>query len=408
MGTVLNNLNSREFFYLVKDCFDAKDYKKVLELCKERFKLYEDEEFWKQSIIKYCYAPSIYYLYVKNFNPKNDNERIFIASVNRIVEVLRGFDSPYYILAIFKLVDYLIHKNNPDYEVIDQYLNLIDVNKLLDDAFEYIREGKIYKYPSKKEKWYVFKIKTLLGLKKYDECVKTAEMALKDIKEFHLDNDIWIKYFMTRAKLYLGDFDGAEEILNDIIKFKDAWYFYSLYYYIYKNRDNEEEAIKYASAAALSNGEHKHKINLYEDFSRYLKQKGFIDYAFYHILLVKKIREEENWSIKDKLINEISSYQKEDIDKRVLLGQLNKFWKDNRFKNDVQYKGKILKILDNKKAGFILCEDGNRYYFRLSNLKGLKLQDDLIDKEVTFYLKKSFDRAKMRDVYEAIEVVYKK
>lgn len=392
--------NEWDYFYYISSLRKIKEYKKALMLgkhCKVKYPQFKNVD------VTLCWC--LYYLHIKDFKGTDDSfeENKFYKVVDAILNNCGQDKYSPYTLAVWKAVDNLFSKNNIDYNRIDYYISKLDVN-LLDMEPKLIEaDGKRRELASDKEKWYVKKGKALFSLGKYEECIEILREALKNISKTHNDNDLWFLYRIALCYMALNELDTAEDIINKCLKLKEHWCLYEKLFEIYSKEGDLDKAFKYASTAALSIGEHKHKIGLYEKFAVLLKENNKHKEAYYHLFLCKKIREENGWKLDSKLVQMLNEYEEEEIEYKNLIKDLSKFWREAKLKGEKIYKGIIDKILPNNKAGFIKGEDNNSYYFRMiSIINGRKNLN--IGGNVSFYTKESYDKSKNRVSQEAVEI----
>lgn len=72
------------------------------------------------------------------------------------------------------------------------------------------------KLSRKYEKYFKSKSKYEFALGLYAECIETCNLALKNIDEFHTNNDIWFKFKISKALKKLGNLSEAKEYLEEL------------------------------------------------------------------------------------------------------------------------------------------------------------------------------------------------
>ena len=325
--------------------------------------------------------------------------------MNKIITHSRQEDkySPY-INAIWEVIGIFMSKSNVSYQNIEEYLELLDLDLLSDTPRVFLIEDKKREVASDKEKYFSLKSKVLLKLGKYKECIELCQRALSEIKVFHHDNDIWLRYREGIANFKLGKMDVAERIIYEILPYKEHWILYATLFAINKEKKENQKALKNASMAFLIKGEHKHKIKLYENISDLLFEMGLEKESYYHLLLIRDIKEENGWNISSTFQKKMNTRIKveEEINNKELLRRLEDFWYEYRFEGETLHSGKIKTILKNKKAGFIEDNLKRSYFFRMTAIKDRKNVE--IGAKVKFYTKQSYDRVKEVISTEAIEI----
>lgn len=287
-----------------------------------------------------------------------------------------------------------------DYNFTNDFCNLFDRNILSNKCNSFEINGKITKQASDKEKWYSEKSKSLFELKKFQECFDISKEALERINNFHNNNDLWFARRIALSKKELGNINEAINDLKVIYKKKRDWFIQKEIAELYYDKNDLDIAFKNAILAINNKGKLEFKIGLIFLLGRILINKNEINLAYQHFLLVKKIREENQWKLPDELIAEINSLSiNNKYETKQLIKNLKKYWASFLPKKEIKH-GKIKNILhDNErgKDGFIYCNDDIEYYFTIP------LHINFIDKikenmEVSFeviQLKDGKDKAKI-------------
>ena len=256
---------------------------------------------------------------------------------------------------------------NQDFKFTDDFCNLFDKNILSLKCSSFEIKGKITEQASDKEKWYSEKSKALFELKNFQECYNISEEALHVIDNFHNNNDLWFARRIALSKKELGNINEAINDLTLIYKKKKDWFIQKEIAELYFEINNIDNAFKNAISAINNKGKLEFKIGLISLIGKILNIKNKPDLAYQHFLLVKKIREENQWKIPDELINEINSLNiKKQYKTKQLIKNLKNYWTSFLPKKEIK-QGKIKKILhDNErgKNGFISCDE-EEYYFTI-------------------------------------------
>ena len=196
---------------------------------------------------------------------------------------------------------------NQDYKFTDDFCNLFDKNILSLECSSFEIKGKMTEQASDKEKWYSEKSKALFELKNFQECYDISEEALHVIDSFHNNNNLWFARRIALSKKELGNINEAINDLTLIYKKKKDWFIQKEIAELYFEINNIDNAFKNAISAINNKGKLEFKIGLMFLIGKILKINNKQDLAYQHFLLVKKIREENQWKISDELINEINS-----------------------------------------------------------------------------------------------------
>lgn len=275
-------------------------------------------------------------------------------------------------------------KQKPNWQFVNDLLDLIPVDRLSTtcETFEAEIKGKkkTIEMASDKEAWYAYKTKALLKLGKFQECNELSQKALDSFEKFHYSNNVWLARRIALCKKELGDIDVAIEELLRILKKKRDWFIQAELCDLYFTKKNYPEALKYGVLAANNFGDTEYKIGLFLQMGDMHNAMGNTEKAYEHYLLVKLIREEQNWKIsqilKDLLSTAKKEYKNEFKDSSSLLKHLQTYWKSllpDELKiastNHKNLVGEISNINPEKGFGFIKGIDKNDYYFKINQLK---------------------------------------
>ena len=267
---------------------------------------------------------------------------------------------------IFRVGLHLAKENiNQDFLFTNDFCNLFDKSKLTLECYSFEVKGKQKEQASDIEKWYSQKSKALFELNMFQECFEISEEALKYIDNFHNNNDLWFARRIALSKKQLGNLDEAILGLKNIYKKKREWFIQKEIADLYFEKNDIENAFKNAIEAINTRGQLEFKIGLIFLIGKILKQKNEFDLASRHFLLIKKIREENQWNIPNELSVELNSMEVNlEMEKILLIKELTKYWQT--FLQKKEYlQGSIKVILnDNEKGknGF-LTSNQEDYYF---------------------------------------------
>lgn len=263
--------------------------------------------------------------------------------------------------------------------------------------------GKIRELASPLELWYQYRVKALYEVKQYEECISLASKALSTINTFHYSNDIWIRIKAATSIGALGRVDEAIEKLIEIGREKLHWTIYQELFYLYKQKQDFDKALEMGAFSLLDrSGEFKHKIKLMLHMGDVLEKLEKPKEALLHYQFVKDIRSENQWSVNERINNQIEILEKtEHTSKRVKTDLLN-FWKQIEFESLPKGKGRVKKIFQNGKAGFIESDLGEELFFQIKNVRQRKVE---VNSLVSFYIINSYDHKKQQESREAIEIV---
>lgn len=344
---------------------------------------------------KKFYALTLYRGYVQN--PVNQNKlldagKLITKLVKQSNHSKKDAMCPY-TLAVLKIM-----KTLEDPEAVLEWSSKLNPELLNGDI-----SGN---YSSKKETWYKLTTKALLDTGQYDECISLSTEALLNLSEFTYDNDVWFKWRIAKSFNQLGEYDQSVDYLNDIKQFKNDWFIDNLMAENYFFKNDWDNALKYASSAALAKGDTDKKVNLYSLIEDILNKKNKQKEADIHAYLVYTIRKRHNWNIDENLEYKIekAGFDLDNEDYFTIEKHLHHLWEEYLYKNQELKKGVIVSVLPNKKAGFIICDEyPDNLYFSMNEFKH-NITLAKTDQNVTFYETDGFDKKKNKQVKNAVNI----
>jgi len=278
-------------------------------------------------------------------------------------------------------------KPAPNWKLVNDFCNQIDPTQLSTDCstIQVERRGRTQdmEMASDFENWYAYKTKALMKLGEWQECFETSKEALEKIDNFHYSNDVWFSRRVALSKKNLGNAEDTIEELEAILKKKREWFIQKELAELYYEKDNLDSAFKMSIDAINNFGPLEFKVDLLYLLGKILNKQGESDLAFKHYTLSKLIREDEEWKVPQKVLEELNQFEKREFslsELKNLTLELKKYWngfktnenkrKTSKFRSDsYSLQGEIVKLLhDNErgKDGFIKSE-GNEYYFTASS-----------------------------------------
>lgn len=351
------------------------------------------------------YSWCLYEKYFKNINLKDKTQDInkLIDVASFIIKITEQNDKLPYEKTIWKIIK--LHKEPFDAKVINEWLKKLDVNKLTDKTTMVVKDGRNISLASSKEEWFYLTSKCLRELRSYEECIKTCDLALHSINEFHNNRDIWMQVEKAECIYKLGQVEEAVNLLNELTLKKEHWVIHNTLFQIQVELGNIEEGLVNAYTAALSKDLAKGKVNMFFKIGNVLEKQKNYKAALMHYLFTRQIRNENKWKIPTELetcIERLSVY--EEIELGNLLKDLNKFWTDNKLSKARRFEGCVLSIMPNNKAGFIKLENDN-YYFKVISI--LDSRSKLkVGAKVSFSITESFDKKKNKASKEARDILF--
>ncbi|MBE6499943.1 MAG: hypothetical protein E7Z80_05295 [Methanobrevibacter thaueri] len=347
---------------------------------------------------KKTYAWDIYYLHMQNPESKEELFENLELLCDITTQEDKSKNDKYpcpYTLSILKGLDYLNREG--------QFNDMLFLTDKINPEYLSEKPSKFHgqTYASNKEKYYNHLTKALLKTDYVNEALEASKEAL-NINP--LLDDTWFKWRIAKSYKELGEYDKSLECLENLSKQKNDWFIYAEIGDNYYYKNNNEKALEYSIKAVLAPGQVESKVNLYSLLGELLKDT-YPEESMKHYYLEYSVRLANEWNIDDELTEKIedNDFDINNKDYMKIERELKKFWNDLKFKNQDPQYGIISKILPNGKAGFIQCEDGNSYYFRKFEFKGLKEEfDEMVS--VKFYLEQGYDKSKDEYKLNAVNV----
>jgi len=304
---------------------------------------------------------------------------------------------------IFRLGIKLAKVNqNQDFEFTNSFCNLFDRNIFTLECYSFEVRGKNTEQASDKEKWYSEKSKSLFELNKFQECFELSDEALDKIDTFHNNNNLWFARRIALSKKELGNIDEAISDLEKIYNKKREWFIQKEIADLYFENNDIENAFNNAIQAINDKGKIEFKIGLLFLLGKILKLQDKSKLAYWHFLLIKRIREENEWKIPNDLtvlLDSLDLNMDSDIEKKELIRGLEKYWKAFIAKKEFLL-GTIKIILHNNergKNGFIIS-DNKDYYFTVP------IHMNFIDK-IREEVKVQFEIIELKDGKEKAKII---
>lgn len=290
-----------------------------------------------------------------------------------------------YTLAVLKVLESL-NKNN-DFEEVIMWSEKINPDYLNTKASDF--NGR--KYSSNKEKFYSQITKALLKLDDIDACYELSKKALQ-LDE--LTDDVWFKWRLSKCANELGEYDEAIGYLKEIITKKPDWYIKAEIANSYYFKGDFKNSLSYAIDAALTPSPSESKVNVYSLISDLIKDE-YLDESMKHKYLEYSIRLNKEWSIEDRLTEEIEEAGLDTANTEYwkIKKDLKNFWNSLKYKDQELKTGIISNILLNGKVGFIDGDDGNSYFFRKFDFRGNNSEFKEYT-SVSFYIENRLDKSK--------------
>ena len=262
-----------------------------------------------------------------------------------------------------------------------------------------------YNY-SLKERWYFIMIDALIGLEKYEDAISYINEAMVLLPSSKTEAKLWIMYKLAKIHYNQENYEDSLKILNDIINVKKENYVYGFIARNYYALNDYENALKYVIDAVLANRSVQNNLSNYMLLGDILDKEGYEEESIKHYYLVYTFKKADNRRIPDDLLKII---ERENLDLnnknfKKILKELRPFWNELKFASMERYYGKIVRVFNDKRMGFIKCDSfPDNLIF---NFNDFKEEEYFIveDINVSFYAIDSYDKKRKRESKRAIEI----
>lgn len=207
-----------------------------------------------------------------------------------------------------------------------------------------------------------------------------------------------------------------QSLCND---YKSDWWLFHEYAKVIRDRGQREDALKLMYRAACSNSKLQTMVALFEDIGILCKEMGKNEEAIAHLILCKKIRCENNWTVPDSVLNSIIELNKS-LDNYIepnfvkeILEICRSYWKKSSGEGSTskdwsQSKRKVRKgLMGNVNLGnidhpfcFIFTKDDEAIFCFKSDLPPDTKNGD----RVIFDATPSFDKKKNKESWKASNI----
>lgn len=295
---------------------------------------------------------------------------------------------------------------------IESLLKLLKVEFLSKKSSSYRNsDSKEVHQPSDFETYYALRTKALLKNESYSECIDLCQIALREISDFHYNNDLWFKMRIAICQENLGEYEKSERLFQELLSTRagsDKWFLYRDIAELYFEQKKYDNAWRFAVDAAFYGNEPHYMINLYVLQARILVRLERASEGKVLAQLIAAVLQEQGWSNKERY-KRILEYYKIDITQtnkvKSVFREAKTFWSKERYMGMEELQGLIVFIHPNGKVGKIKTSDDSTYNFhkRDFNLKQRNLRE-LNKAKVTFVKMYSYDG---EEIAENIKVIAK-
>jgi tetratricopeptide (TPR) repeat protein len=300
-----------------------------------------------------------------------------------------------------------------EWQIINNWESKIDPSDLSEDPIS-IGEGK--KGWSKKAIFYNYKIKALINTNKPLEAL---EILNEIIDVFPREKKFFYR-LKALAYIELNELEEARKIYKEICSsFKTDWWLLHEYGKVLRDLGEKKEALEIFCLSASKHTKLELKLKLFNDIFELSEDLQKFEFARNHLVLIKIIREKNNWPISEEMIDKINELN-ENIGKKIenktfknIIALCEKNWKsilknNKKYEENESIKRKIKENIDgkvsmppsNRSYCFIVNHDNNSYFCLKKDLpKGIKNGDPVIFDAIP-----SFDKKKNRKSWKASNI----
>lgn len=371
------------------------------QVCRDTLKIKSDFAYARNEL-----AWCLYDLYIKKSDEEiARDEQPYLRAAKEVTSLVRQDQFSAFAKTILHVSDYLKSKPNPRAQDRYAWLSQLDPAQLSTDTFQFTdATGAQRTLASDKERCFASLTDVLVGLTQWEKCISIGEQALKQIQQFHYDNDIWIRRRIAIAKGKLGRRTEAIADLRDLLVRKKEFFIQHDLAELLAQEGLTDEAFSFAAQAALGHGEPQMKLGVFELLGQLLRAADRPKEAAEHYALMAAVRLEHNWPISSDLANVLSEAGVQ-IDKlessHVIIKRLTPVWAAVAAERQERFTGRITEIRE--KFGFVSTQDRRSYFFRLSEFKGPR-RLLVAGQEVTFALEDGFDKKKSIPAKNAVNL----
>lgn len=259
-------------------------------------------------------------------------------------------------------------------------------------------------------RWLYIMVRSLLELKRYDECL---EFANRGIEKY--PNDKLFYWWQARARLALGQ---VEEALSDFeridIRFPKEWYIEHDIASCYMQLQKGEEALLWFCKAANHPGDIEGRYKMFEQMSVLLEGLERRQEAYDHLQLAHDLAKRKHWDRPaETLQGQLVQFRKRHAEyfleeseipvgsQSTTYSRCKALWQNIIRASRPRRRGSIVRINPENEFGFISA-DNDEFYFRFPGI--FKKIQPVKGMEVEFEVEKSFDRKKQKDSFVAINI----
>lgn len=262
---------------------------------------------------------------------------------------------------LFEMIRYEQSKQNPDYQYIVELCQTTSEKKLSAQPVYFETKNKRKKLPSELEQWILAYSKALFMCSKHADCIENCNRIM-DNYQAKIDRGTqgWLLRRKSLSQTETGEYNLALTSLNEAISLNENWFMYHEKGKIIEKMHDKYQALCCFMLGALTVGESKNKIKLYEDIARLSNELKMTNLAIHHYALALKIRKQNQWKIPQNIAN----FENEAL--HVNIGEIRNMWINELLRAGIMHEGYIERILNRGRNGdgFIQSIDNRKVYFK--------------------------------------------
>jgi len=214
------------------------------------------------------------------------------------------------------------------------------------------------------QEWLCKMVKSLFELKRYEECIDFARNGMEKYPREKL-----FPWWEASAKKALGQVEEALRELEQIdMRFPKEWYIQRDIADGYVQLQKYEGARVWFCKAAICPGDLKHRYKMFEQMSMLFEHLESWQEAYDHLQLACAITEREGWERSATVLRgQLAQFRKRYMEHLTqpdtsveewsnLFRRCQVLWRETIRASRPSYKGQIVKIIEEKKYGFVTTQ----------------------------------------------------
>ncbi|TVZ14343.1 hypothetical protein [Maribacter sp. MAR_2009_72] len=257
-------------------------YNEALELSSEIYSKFPDFDWCRNECIWTNISAKLFNL------PENIDTLSVVNIANSILEMKPEIIA--YNFVVFKVIK--TAKRNRDWVLMNDWLIKIDSEELKS-------ESEIKGNWTDRELWYYYKAVGLVAVGDFEKGLEFIE----NVKGEFRSKSKFFDRLSAKAQIARQNFEGGEEIYKKLTRNDRVdWWILQEYGKLLIKNGKAVEGFKMLLRAAIAPGPLINKISLFSDLANEFEKQNKLKESFFHLHLVKLIREENGWFVSDELI----------------------------------------------------------------------------------------------------------